>query len=63
MAERKKKWERERERERTYEVPGKKDKVTGVHEQGQVDVLVRDAAFKPGRLDLKQVEQPWLRSE
>ena len=35
-------------------VPGKKDKVTGVHEQGQVDVLVGDATLKPGRLNLKQ---------
>ena len=35
------------------EVPGKKDKVTGVHEQGQVDVLVGDAALKPGRLNLE----------
>ena len=36
------------------EVPGEKDEVTGVHEQGQVDVLIGDATLKPGRLNLKQ---------
>ena len=33
--------------------PGKEDKVTGVHKEGQVDVLIGDSALESRRLDLK----------